>query len=147
MKLETELNIVLTEFFRPIMAQCLQEVIEKIKSSPVNIPNVNPYGDFNWLRSICPGVPASTLRIKSAAGDIPGVVKFGKRVLYDKTIVLNWLKRQTRQSTPDASDFAQGADEQIENQLAKRRNKAMYNGNNPRSASKSTKLKGNHGDL
>jgi hypothetical protein len=59
--------------------------------------NNEPYGDFNWLRATCPGIPTSTLRIKSAAGDIPGVVKFGKRVLYEKAAVLGWLQSQTRQ--------------------------------------------------
>lgn len=63
-------------------------------------PDTDPYGDFHWLRGVCPGIPASTLRIKSAAGGIPGVVKFGKRVLYDKKIVLEWLRSQQKGGLP-----------------------------------------------
>lgn len=54
------------------------------------------YGDFNWLCTTCSGVPRSTLRVKSAAGEIPGVIKFGKRVLYQKADVLNWLRSQAQ---------------------------------------------------
>jgi hypothetical protein len=84
----------------------------------------NPYGDFKWLASTCSGVPASTLRIKSAAGEIPGVVKFGKRVLYEKAIVLNWLRSQTRQSPLNLAEIEQAADEQVSRQLAKKGGKA-----------------------
>lgn len=121
MRLETELNIALTEFFRPIVAQCVQEAIQKITTAPATAPNADPYGDFKWLTATCPGVPASTLRIKSAAGEIPGVVKFGKRVLYEKALVLNWLRSQTRQPAADAADLTRAADEQITRQLAKGR--------------------------
>ncbi|GAB3995260.1 hypothetical protein GCM10028807_34950 [Spirosoma daeguense] len=120
MKLETEINIALTEFFRPIIAQCLQEAIQKIYTTSHTIsPDVEPYGDFNWLVATCAGVPPSTLRIKSAAGEIPGVVKFGKRVLYDKAAVLGWLQGQTR-PTLDLTKINQAAELQMKTQLGKR---------------------------
>ncbi|MVM36003.1 hypothetical protein GO755_38675 [Spirosoma sp. HMF4905] len=86
---------------------------------PSSSVEVDPYGDFKWLCSTCPGIPASTLRIKSAAGEIPGVVKFGKRVLYEKATVLNWLRSQTRQAV-DAALIEQQAEEQFGQQLSKR---------------------------
>lgn len=88
-------------------------------SSPA--PDADPYGDFNWLQATCSGVPASTLRIKSSKGEIPGLVKFGKRVLYDKSAVLNWLRSQTRQAMPDAAELERRAEQQISRQLAKSR--------------------------
>lgn len=88
-------------------------------------PDAEPYGDFKWLTGTCSGVPASTLRIKSAAGEIPGVVKFGKRVLYDKTAVLNWLRSQTRQPLPNATELERVAEEQINRQLAKKGGKEI----------------------
>ena len=91
----------------------------KYHQSDTPTPDPNPYGDFRWLAATCSGVPASTLRIKSAAGEIPGVVKFGKRVLYEKAAVLSWLRSQTRRPAPDAAELERAADEQISRQLAK----------------------------
>lgn len=122
MKLETELNIALTEFFRPIVAQCVQEAIRELSavSAPTNsTTQTDPYGDFKWLQSTCVGIPASTLRIKSASGEIPGVVKFGKRVLYEKAIVLSWLRSHTRQPS-NAALTDQQAEEQFKRQLSRR---------------------------
>ena len=92
----------------------------KHPTAPPNFANTDPYGDFKWLVATCSGVPTSTLRIKSAAGEIPGVIKFGKRVLYEKALVLNWLQSQTRQPSPDAIELERIADEQVSNQLARR---------------------------
>jgi hypothetical protein len=125
MKLETELNIAFTEFLRPIVTQCIQEALGNINISPPRNPDSDPYGDFKWLTTTCSGVPASTLRIKSATGEIPGVVKFGKRVLYEKASVLNWLRSQTRKPVPDAAELARVGDEQISNQLAKKGSKTI----------------------
>ena len=96
------------------------EVLQLLRTNPsAPTPDADPYGDFKWLESTCPGVPASTLRIKSAAGEIPGVVKFGKRVLYEKALVLNWLRSQTRQPINSAL-VEQKAEEQFSQQLGKR---------------------------
>ncbi|SFF25894.1 hypothetical protein [Spirosoma endophyticum] len=94
--------------------------IKEIIHSPASVVNdADIYGDFLWLRNTCPGIPASTLRIKSAAGEIPGVVKFGKRVLYEKALVLNWLRSQTKQPS-NAALIDQQAEEQFNRQLGKR---------------------------
>lgn len=119
MKLETELNIILTELFRPIVAQCLQEAIQKIDFPQSASPDATPYGDFKWLCDICEGVPASTLRIKSAAGEIPGLIKFGKHCLYDKAKVLTWLRSMTRQAV-DIAEVEKSVELQIGQQIAKR---------------------------
>jgi len=122
MKLDTELSIALTEFFRPIVAQCVQEAFREISAATISADTTiqtDPYGDFKWLQTTCTGIPASTLRIKSAVGEIPGVVKFGKRVLYEKATVLNWLRSQTRQPV-NAALIEQQAEEQISQQLGKR---------------------------
>lgn len=92
------------------------KINHSLQTTPVD---ANPYGDFKWLTATCVGIPASTLRIKSASGGIPGVVKFGKRVLYEKVIVLNWLRSQTRQPLNSAL-IEQQAEEQISQQLGKR---------------------------
>jgi hypothetical protein len=83
-------------------------------------PDTEPFGDFHWLRGACPGIPASTLRIKSAAGEIPGTKKIGKRVLYDKAEVLNWIRAQSKAPRPDAAVLNDAAEAQIDRQLAKR---------------------------
>lgn len=85
---------------------------------PPLAPEADPYGDFKWLMATFPGVPVSTLRIKSAAGEIPGVVKFGKRVLYEKAVVLNYLRGNTRQAI-DMAKIEQTADKQVSAQLHK----------------------------
>ena len=94
----------------------------KRSSTTSTAADSDPYGDFFWLRNTCPGVPVSTLRIKSAAGEIPGVVKFGKRVLYEKAIVLSWLRSQTRQAI-NVDKVERTADLQVTAQLSKRSRK------------------------
>ncbi|GAB3809503.1 hypothetical protein GCM10028819_51440 [Spirosoma humi] len=101
-----------------LIFDAVDRAIKINQSTPA--PEADPYGDFKWLTATCSGVPASTLRIKSAAGEIPGVVKFGKRVLYEKVAVLNWLRSQTRQPMPSAAKLEQAAEEQISRQLAKK---------------------------
>lgn len=81
----------------------IEELLIDLKHKPnTKLPDADPYGDFKWLTSICPGVPPSTLRVKSAAGEIPGVIKFGKRVLYQKADVLNWLQSQAQKGGVNA---------------------------------------------
>ena len=106
---------------RDILRDELADILPKLKLNITGTPEQpEPYGDFNWLVTTCSGVPASTLRIKSAAGEIPGVVKFGKRVLYEKALVLNWLGSQARQPVPSAADITLAAEEQVRRQLAKK---------------------------
>ena len=112
--------IVTTELqLRAIVADAVNAALKHYQSKSTDDQKVDPYGDFKWLSSTCPGVPASTLRIKSAAGEIPGVVKFGKRVLYDKAAVLHWLQSQTRPIT-NTSEIEEAAEEQILKRLDKR---------------------------
>lgn len=97
------------------------EVLQLLRTNPT-AADADPYGDFKWLTATCSGIPASTLRIHSAAGKIPGVVKFGKRVLYEKALVLNWLRSQTRQPV-DMVEVERIADLQVNAQLRKRSQK------------------------
>ena len=106
--------------FETVLFDCIDRAIKLNRLSLCVTPDTDPYGDFNWLLLICPGVPASTLRIKSASGEIPGVVKFGKRVLYEKAAVLEWLRSKTR-TRADATEVEQVADAQIRQQLTKKR--------------------------
>ncbi|MEZ0483204.1 hypothetical protein [Fibrella aquatica] len=52
-----------------------------------------PYGTFKWLCLVAP-IPIGTLRIRSSRGEIPGTKKIGKRLLYNKETVLEWLESQ-----------------------------------------------------
>lgn len=114
----TDVKFFLASLLRPIVREAIREEINALNSITSVTPDTDPYGDFNWLVAICAGTPASTLRIKSAAGEIPGVVKFGKRVLYEKASVLNWLRSQTRQPANSAI-IEQTADQQVNAQLSK----------------------------
>ena len=106
----TDIKQFLNSIFRPIIYEAIRDHLSAAQSTPVNVTDNDPYGDFKWLVATCPGVPASTLRIKSAAGEIPGVVKFGKRVLYEKAAVLEYLRSQTRQAPSRAAiEHAGGA--------------------------------------
>ncbi|WP_332368941.1 hypothetical protein [Spirosoma telluris] len=99
------------------------EVLQLLRTNTATSnPDADPYGDFKWLSATCSGIPKSTLRIHSAAGKIPGVVKFGKRVLYEKSLVLNWLRSQTRQPV-DMAEIERIADLQVNAQLRKRSQK------------------------
>ncbi|ARK10376.1 hypothetical protein A6C57_08565 [Fibrella sp. ES10-3-2-2] len=78
-----------------------------------------PFGDFAWLQGACPGIPASTLRIKSAAGEIPGTKKVGKRVLYEKIEVLNWIRSLGQRPKLTAAELNIIAEVNISKRLAK----------------------------
>ena len=116
----TDVKFFLASLIRPIVREAIREEIHLLSAKQTPSLEVDPYGNFKWLQAICADVPESTLRIKSARGEIPGVIKFGKRVLYDKEVVLNWLKSQTRQSAMSTTELEQAAEEQISHQLAKK---------------------------
>lgn len=96
----------------------LAEATRKLLPSADSI-NTNAFGDFHWLTSICP-VPQSTLRQKSAKGEIPGVIKVGKRVLYEKAVVLEWL-RSCQYMADNSISIEQFANEQFEQQQTSKR--------------------------
>ena len=115
--------IVTTELqLKALIADAVGAAFKYYNPTSTTVSDTEPYGDFNWLLSTCAGIPASTLRIKSASGEIPGVVKFGKRVLYEKAVVLNWLRSQTRQAV-DMTKVEQTADLQVNAQIRKRSQK------------------------
>jgi|GEM_PF-2972471 len=76
----------------------LQEVLTKLDALCSKPPSRHPYydtniyGDFTWLCQLCPGIPASTLRKKSAKGLIPGYRKIGNRVMYHREQTVNWIE-------------------------------------------------------
>ncbi len=105
-----------------LIFDCVDRAI-KLNHSTISTAYSNdaePFGNFSWLQGVCAGIPASTLRIKSASGEIPGVVKFGKRVLFDKVIVLNFLRSQARQTAPETAEVERAAEQQVTAQLTKR---------------------------
>ncbi|WP_223834337.1 hypothetical protein [Spirosoma profusum] len=113
--------------FEPINARLTNlealtlEVLQYLRSGQAGDKNdTTPYENFDWLCQVCKGIPPSTLRIKSAAGEIPGVVKFGKRVLYEKAVVLNWLRSQSSQPL-DPALIEQRAEQQIKCQLNRKK--------------------------
>ena len=116
----TDVKLFLTSLFRPIIYEAIRDHLAASQTQPTTIDDGSPYGGFDWLKTALPNIPPSTLRIKSAAGEIPGVVKFGKRVLYEKAVVLNWLRSQTLQVV-DMAKVEHTADLQISSQLNKQR--------------------------
>ncbi|WP_461075014.1 hypothetical protein [Spirosoma flavus] len=101
----------------------IENLLLDLKHTPLTPPttHTDTFGDFKWLTTTCAGVPASTLRLKSASGEIPSI-KLGKRVLYDKNLVLNWLRSHIRQAV-DMNKIDQAAELQFNQQLTKRQAK------------------------
>ena len=120
MKLETELNIILTELLRPIVTQCFQEAIQKINTSPVTTSATAPHGDFTWLKGFCVGIPENTLRQWDAAGKIPGSSKIGKRRIYNKAKVSAWVE-SLEQKPIDSAKVDRNAEEQVDLQLLRKK--------------------------
>ena len=103
----------------------LIEIKDALKTSqPHEQHGQTAFGDFHWLCEACCGIPASTLRIKSAAGEIPGTKKVGKRVLYEKVEVLNWLRSQAQQTKLSPAKLSQNAETQFADQLGKKNGEA-----------------------
>jgi len=82
--------------------------------------DLEPFGDFDWLCNTCKGIPAGTLRIKSAAGHIPGMKKVGKRAIFEKQIVLNWLRSHPDVVPHDDVQIERTAENQVDTRIAKR---------------------------
>lgn len=118
-----EVTVIPTEQLRTLIIESVSIALKYHQPpTPGTTLDVTPYGDFIWLKNTCSGIPASTLRIKSAGGEIPGVIKFGKRVLYEKATVISWLRSQTKDTklmTDNACSQA-ATDEQIHQQLNKK---------------------------
>ena len=110
--------------FEAFIFDAIDKAIKLNQNSIIPLSNTEPYADFGWLCSVCSGIPESTLRIKSAAGKIPGVKKVGKRVIYEKAAVLQWLRDlPTRQPAPSRNEIDEAAEEQVTTRLANRRTK------------------------
>lgn len=118
----TDVKNFLASLFQPIIYEAIRDHLAATNYQPPApaTSTAEPYGDFTWLTATCSGIPASTLRGKSAAGKIPGLKKIGKRVLYHKATVLKWLDEQTRPDKPTAEKLEQAAHEQFTAQTAKR---------------------------
>lgn len=60
----------------------------------------NAFGDLDWLYTVYPdSISKATIKHKSAMGKIPGKFKLGRRVLYDKAVVLKWMHSQASPET------------------------------------------------
>lgn len=106
----------------------IERLAEEIKAaalihSTASTTNTEPFGNFSWLCDTCNGIPPSTLRIKSAKGQIPGTKKVGRRVLYEKIAVLNWLHAHPNVTPTDAALIEQAAEFQVSTRIAKRVNR------------------------
>jgi hypothetical protein len=109
----TDVKFFLASLLRPIVREAINAALaESLLSVQSNDSYEEPFGDFNWLQKTCSGIPTSTLRIKSAAGEIPGTKKVGKRVLYEKVEVINWLRGQAQQGKLSSNELSQNAQEQ-----------------------------------
>ena len=117
----TDVRFFLASLIRPIVKEAIREEIHALNSTPPPLSNAVPHGDFKWVQSLFPSVPESTVRQWDASGKIPGSSKFGKRKIYHKETVLNWIRSQTDKPNPNAADLLQSAEEQFNRQLAKGR--------------------------
>jgi hypothetical protein len=122
--MDMEIAVIPVEQLKTLLIESISVALKYSQPHPLaNSPEDSLYGDFKWLTTAFPGVPASTLRIKSAAGEIPGVIKLGKRVLYEKATVIDWLRSQTKRQV-DLEAIEQEAEAQMSRQLAKKGGKA-----------------------
>ena len=114
-----EMVVMSADQVRTLMIEAASIALKHYQPPLQSTVDHEPFGDFNWLCNTLKNIPQATLRIKSAAGEIPGVAKFGKRVLYEKAVVLSWLRSQTRQPV-DTAQLEQQAEEQLSRQLSKK---------------------------
>lgn len=63
-------------------------------------------GNFNWYLAET-GEAESTARQRIARGEVPGVTKLGKRLLFEKAIVRQWIKDNQRQTVTDLTAEAE----------------------------------------
>ena len=108
MSLETELNIALTAFHRPIVAHCFQEVTDKISASPATVTTP---------------VPDEVLTIEQAAGllnlskqtvygmvsarKIPFCKPTGAQLYFLRSDLIEWLRKHRTATTEEAAEAYQ----------------------------------------
>lgn len=98
--MDNNILIINKEDLRSIITDFVKEAIltQKETHTVVN-QDLIEFGDMDWLYSIYPdSISKATIRHKSAMNGIPGKIKFGKRVLYNKSVVLEWLRSQSSTS-------------------------------------------------
>ncbi len=66
----------------------------------------NQFGNFDWYLSVT-GEAESTARQRIARGDVPGVSKLGKRLLFDKALVLKFIKSNQRKTDSELTAAAE----------------------------------------
>lgn len=92
MKQETELNIALTEFLRPIVAQCVREAIQKITIT--SSPTPDEVGGIELARQV---TRLSAARIYTLVSErkLPHK-KRGNRLSFRRSELLSWLEEGNR---------------------------------------------------
>ncbi|AKD54017.1 DNA-binding protein [Spirosoma radiotolerans] len=83
-----------------VIESFLLDIRQHLREAPSTLSNDTLYGNFDWLVSVLP-IPESTLRQKIAKDEIPGVKKVGKRLVFDKAIVIDWLSKNDRVPTSE----------------------------------------------
>lgn len=97
----TELHIALTDFLRPIVAQCLKEALD---SMPKPAPVVQNSTSDEWLLPVEAAnyikMPLSSFRTKLANRDFPST-KTGRRVLIRRSDLDVWLESGRRKTSDE----------------------------------------------
>ncbi|GAB3317799.1 hypothetical protein GCM10027299_09170 [Larkinella ripae] len=94
-----------------LITDCVDRALKRNQAPGQPDLEAAPYGTFKWFLSVFP-VPESTARQKVAKGEIPGVTKIGKRLLFNKAEVMQWLLTN-RKVTP--ADVEKAAEDQFAN--------------------------------
>ena len=86
-------------------------------STPTN--EVSHFGDFNWYIAETGEAPSSA-RQRISRDEVPGVTRLGKRLLFEKAVVRQWIRDNQRKTAPESIILAQKSFDQ---RLTARRNK------------------------
>lgn len=119
--METNLVIIRADKLKQIVIEAVDTALLNYSQASSNNQHLDlhPFGDLNWLCSVWPR-PKATIKQLSATGSIPGKIKIGRGVLYEKATVLQWIRSNTCNKSLTASELEQAADEQFEREHKKK---------------------------
>jgi predicted DNA-binding transcriptional regulator AlpA len=83
----------------------LMELDRTQHHSPAIPTGETRYGNFNWYLTET-GEAASTARQRIAKGEVPGITKLGKRLIFDKSIIRSWIQEKQRATNTQVAHTA-----------------------------------------
>lgn len=88
----------------------IEAILSKLEHIHLGAPDLpateSRYGNFNWYLSET-GEAKSSARQRIARNEVPGITHLGKRLLFDKAVIRQWIKNNQRKTNAELATEAE----------------------------------------